>query len=73
LASAFFSALGACFLLFPRILWGLERIRLSFLIDGRKRGAVCWYRMLRRVGAYALLAAGTACLILRVRGVLTVF
>jgi len=68
--SAFFSALGACFLLFPRILWGLEKIRLSFLIDGAQTAEPSvWYRMLRRVGAYALLAAGTACLILPLFGI----
>ena len=70
LASALFSALGACFLLFPRIFWGLERIRLSFLIDGAETAEPsAWYRMMRRIGAYSLLAAGTACLILPLFGV----
>ena len=70
LASALFSALGACFLLFPRILWGLERIRLSFLIDSAETAEPsAWYRMMRRIGAYSLLAAGTACLILPLFGV----
>ncbi len=68
--AAFFLALGALFLLVPRVPWFLERIRLSFIVEeGQEAEPSAVYRVLRRIGAYALLIGGIVFILLPMFGV----